>query len=338
MSRSLGQRLSIVSTTFILIVAIGTLGYRLIERWSFFDAFYMTAITLTTVGFGEVHPLSGPGRVFTIILLFIGLGNFAYGLSTLGEYLLTTGLAQRLRKRQLARMKQLINHTIVCGAGRVGYGAAESLAEMKRPFVFTDNDPTTLVEANNKGWLTLEGDATRDETLLQAGIQQAASLLVCTGSDSDNLFIVLSARALAPKLFIVARCVELANEAKMRRAGANKVISPYRLGGRQMVNVALRPTVAEFMDVVTLDNGLELWLEEITIAAGSPLAGQTAFEANIRRRTGATLVALMRQTSHTALTPDENTRLEAGDHLIVLGTRQQLQALEEMAGKGSYEL
>lgn len=318
-----------VTTLFL----VGTVGYIAIEGWSVIDALYMTIITLTTVGFGEVRPLSPVGRVFTIGLLILGVGTVAYSLSTLGEYLLVAGVGLQLRRRRMHHLIERLNrHFIVCGYGRVGQNAVESLREAGRDYVIVESEEEVVEQLRESESIVIHGDATQDEVLREAGIEKAAGLMVCTGSDPDNLFIVLSARALNPALKIVVRSSEPGNESKMRRAGADRVISPYQIGGRHMVNVMIRPRVAEFLDVVTFDSGLELWLEELVVASDSPLAGHTAIEADLRRRTGVTLVALVRGENHTTITPGPETRFEVDDHLIVLGTREQLAALEALTG------
>lgn len=320
-----------VVTVVTAVLLLGTLWYRFVEGWTVLEALYMTVITLTTVGFGEVRPLSQISRFFTIGLILLGVGTVAYGLSSLGEYFLAAGVIERLRRQALMRtIEKMSEHTIVCGAGRVGRTAAGTLQEMGQKFVIIDSDPDVVEEMLEGGLIALEGDSTRDETLQAAGIERAAGILVCTGDDSDNLFIVLSARSLNPDLLIVTRSIDPASESKMRRAGADRVISPYQIGGRQMANVVVRPFVAEFMDHVTLDTGLELWLEEVAIGENSPIAGKTVVETDMRRRTGVTLVALLRGEEQVMVTPDENTRFAPGDELIVLGTRKQLSDLEEM--------
>lgn len=330
---NLRRRLLVILSATALIVVLGTGWYTLFEGWAVLDALYMTVITLTTVGFGEVRPLSPTGQLFTIFLIILGVGMVAYGLSSIGEYLLASDIVERIRNRRLMRaINEFTNHIIICGAGRVGRTAGDALREMGRDFVIIDPDPDICRELQDAGWTALNGDATRDETLEEAAIERAGGLLVCTGNDSDNLFIVLSARSLNKELLIVARSVDAASESKMRLAGADKVISPYQIGGRQMANVVVRPHVAEFMDHVTLNTGLELWLEEVVIAPDSPAAGQTVVEADIRRRTGAILVALMKGEDQIMVTPDETTRLSPGDELIVLGTRSQLNSLEELVG------
>jgi voltage-gated potassium channel len=228
-------------------------------------------------------------------------------------------------------IRNLQDHVIVCGYGRVGRSALNMLRESSDSVVVIDQDEALVSEVREQGIAAVWGDATRDDTLREAGIERAGGLIASAGNDADNLFIVLSARTLNPKLHIVARTVNPENEAKMQRAGADRVVSPYQIGGRQMANILSRPNVTEFLDFVTLDSGLELWLEELRIGPDSPLAGQTVVEANLRRKTGATLVALRRSSSGATLTPDESTRLEAGDELIVLGTRDQLARLEDFA-------
>jgi voltage-gated potassium channel len=321
----------------ILLFVVGTLGYMLIEGWTWPDAFYMTAITLTTVGFSEVRPLSSIGRLFTVGLILSGVGSVAYGLSRLGEYFLTGSVGARLRSRRMMRtIDKMRDHIIVCGYGRVGKSAALTLRDGKRPVVIIDNSDDRIESAQAEGFVVLHADSTKDEALILAGLERAWGLVVCTGDDSRNLFIVLSARALNPDLYIVARTIEAVNEQKMIRAGANRVVSPYQIGGKHMANIVIRPHVTDFLDVVTLDGGIELWLEELIIQPDSTLVGQTVGSANIRRRTGVTLVALLRHEGGTVM-PDANTTLQVGDELIVLGTREQLANLEELTGLQEYE-
>lgn len=321
----------------VLLFVGGTIGYMLLEGWTWHDAFYMTAITLTTVGFGEVRPLSPIGQLFTVFLILSGVGSVAYGFSRLGEYFLTGRVAARLRSRRMMRtIGKLRDHIIVCGYGRVGRSAALTLRDGKRPVAVIDNSEDRIESAQEDGFIVLHADSTRDEALIQAGIERAWGMVICLGDDSRNLFVVLSARALNPELYIVARTIEAANEQKMIRAGANRVVSPYQIGGKHMANIVIRPHVTDFLDVVTLDGGIELWLEELIIQPESVLAGQTVGTADIRRSTGVTLVAILRLEGGTVM-PDANTTLQAGDELIVLGTREQLANLEELTGLQEHE-
>ena len=296
------------------------------------ESFYMTAITLTTVGFGEVHPLSDAGRLFTVIILILGVGAIALGASTVAELLLGRDLGPFFQRRRVKRMiKNMQDHVVVCGYGRVGSSAVAHLRNSDQAVVVIDNADDVVEKLNEDGIVVVHGDATKDEVLVQAGINRASGLIVCSGTDSDNLFIVLSSKALNPKLRVVARSVDPTNEKKFIRAGADRVISPYTLGGRSMANIFLRPHVTEFLDVVTLDSGLELWLEELEIEKNSPIAGLTVIESDIRRKTGVTLIAYIKGDTEETKPLDENTRLESGDMLIILGTREQLGEFEDMA-------
>lgn len=319
--RAIGS-LVVLSGVFIF----GTIGYVLIEGWSWPDALYMAVITLATVGFGEVHPLSDGGRLFTSFLILLGVGTVAYGLGALVDYVVNAELSGELRRRRMLRtLEQVRGHVIVCGFGRVGEHSADTLRQNKRTVVVIDNEEARAARARASGYLTLIGDATHDETLRQAGLERAAGLLVCTGDDSHNLFIVLSARTLNPGLVIVARSIAPETESKMLRAGASRVISPYQIGGRRMANAFLRPNVAEFLEGVSLDSGQELWIEEITIEAHSPLVGQSLRQVDMRRRTGVTLLAILR---HNGLTPpDAEVIFQIDDRLIVIGGQSQIDAL-----------
>ncbi len=314
----------------IFLLGLGTIGYMIIEGWGLLDALYMTVIGLSTVGFGEIYPLSPTGRIFTIMLIVLGLGFIVYGL----DYLVSARLDRVFRKRRdMNKIAQLWNHVIVCGYGRVGQSTVESLLPGDQEVVVIENDPVNVARLEKADVLFIEGDATQDEALLQAGLPRAHGLIACAGTDSVNLFIVLSARALNPDLYIVARSIDANNEGKMELAGADRVVSLYDIGGRRMANIMLRPYATEFFDVVTLDNGVKLWIEEIAIREGAPLAGQTVGEANIRRKTGVMLVGLMRGGEKSVLQANAQTRLQVGDQLIVLGSRDQLDKLAVLAGQ-----
>jgi voltage-gated potassium channel len=327
-----------IVTLIILVISIGVAGYMIIEGWSLLDALYMTVITLTTVGFGEIWPLSTAGRLFTIALIALGVGTIVYGLTASAEYLLAADLGPRLRNRRWRSMvKKMENHTIVCGYGRVGRSAMAALREIGEDVAVIEWDSSKAERARSDGFIAVQGDATKDETLKQAGIERAEGLITCLGNDAQNLFIVLSARTLNVDLKIVSRNVDPDNEGKLTRAGADRVISPYQLGGRYMANVLTQPRVTEFLGSVTLDSGLELWLEEMVIADDSQLAGQTVGDCDIRHRTGASLVGLFRKASGDMISPDTNTLLAANDVLIVLGTREQLARLATLADQSKAE-
>jgi len=328
---AINRRVLVLVFIPILIITLGVAGYIIIEGWSITEALFMTVITLTTVGFGEVRPLTVAGRWFTITLIILGVGTVFYSLGVSSEYLLTANVSTRLRTRRMRKAIELMNdHVIVVGYGRVGKSTVDTLQDSAQEVALVEIDGVAVQEATDKGITVVQGDATDDHILHEAGIERARTLLICTGDNTTNLFIVLSARVLQPNLRIIVRS-DAASEAKMRLAGADRVVSPYLTGGRYMANIALRPHVTDFLDVVTLEGGLELWLEDLTIDAGSPLIGQTVGQANIRQNTGVTLVAILQSESNQMITPSSATRLEAGDRVIVLGSRVQLAELEALA-------
>lgn len=326
--RSRILRLILIS---IIVVFTGSFGYVLIEKWSWADSLYMTAITLSTVGFGEVQSLSPTGRVFTVFLIFVGVGLIVYSLSTMAEYLVSLNMEHEWDKRRSRNMvKKMEDHVIVCGIGQVGGSAASTLLESGQQVVLLDINPDRVNAAHEADMVAIEGDATQDEVLQMAGIGRAKSIIVSTGDDSLNLFIVLSARSLNPDLYIIARANLSANSEKLQRAGANRIVSPHEIGGQHMANIVIRPHVTDFFDVVTLSGGEEIWVEEQELGPDCPLIGQSAVQSDIRRRTGVTLVAIYRPESRTNIVPDAATRFLPGDKLIVLGTRDQLASLEEL--------
>ncbi len=330
---NLRQTILIFIISSLVISMFGTIGYMLIEEWTAVNAFYMTVITLTTVGFGEVEPLSQAGRLFTVLLMIVGIGAFAYGFSIISQYLFTMSLNQIAKERRMTqKIDKLEGHFIVCGYGRVGQNATETMRDEGHNVVIIDNVENKFedIQLNHPDLYYVVGDATDDDILLRAGLLKARGLLVCTGDDANNLFVVLSARALHKNLLIVARTSDVHNESKMMRAGADKVISPYRIGGQRMANSLIRPQVLEMLDVVTTRSGLELWLEDVHLLPGSFLDGKTIIEADIRRRTGATVVVLNR-AMHNVTSPSGDTQLLAGDHLVVIGTREQVEKLEMLA-------
>lgn len=319
------ERLIRLIILLIGVLLFGTVGYMIIERWPIGDAFYMTSITLSTVGFMEVNRLSPAGRTFTILLIFIGVGVIIYGFSFIAEYIVSINMVDEFRKRRsLTMIRKLNDHIIICGYGRVGKSAAITLRESNRQVVIIDSDPAEIQQAIQDGFLGLEGDASNDEVLLEAGTEKAWGIIITTGEDSLNLFIVLSAKNINTKLFIVARANQASSDIKLRRAGADRVVSPHGIGGQHMANIIIRPHVTDFFDVVTLKGGEELWIEELIISPGCSVEGKTVGEANIRRRTGVTLVALFRESIGANIVPDADTQLQAGDQLIVLGTKKQL--------------
>src|SRR6478672_2005336 len=252
----------------VVLMAFGTVGYRVIEgpSWSLLDALYMTAITLTTVGFQEVHPLSPQGRVFTIVLCLVGVFMLFFTAIEIIRAAVTGELQQAYGRHRMERsLAGLRDHFIVCGFGRMGQLVCQEFAAHKLPFVVVEHDDRRLESLQAAGVLYVHGDATSDEVLRRAGIDRAQALVTVVASDADNLYITLSARLLNDKLFIVARAEDRAADAKLRRAGANHVVSPYVIGGSRIAQAAIRPAVVDFIELATRTGHLEMQIEEITL-------------------------------------------------------------------------
>ena len=314
------------------LLLLGAAGFWLLEDMEVLDALYMAVITLSTVGFGEVRPLSSGGKLFTIVLI-LGAGWLAmYLLSGMADFLLSGEGRAYLHKRRLLRMlDKLSDHVIVCGYGRVGRHVAQELARQGLPFVVIDPSPEKVSQVAQSGFPALQGDGANEALLAQAGIERARGLLVAADSDAQNVFIVLSARSVRSDLLIVARAIDEQSESKLVKAGANRVILPYQFSGRRMVTMLIRPEVANFLDEVAYGGGLELFMEQFQLAPDSPLVGQTLEQCRWRARFGVTVLACKLADGGINASPTADTPLTAGLRMIVLGTREQLRNLPELA-------
>jgi voltage-gated potassium channel len=311
-----------------LLLVFGTLGYVIIEGWGPFDALYMTVTTLATVGYGEVHTLSTQGRIFTLGLIIFGVGGVLYVLTTMMQFVFEGHLGRNLERRRMERrIDQLHEHFILCGFGRVGRQVARDFREASVPFVLIDVNQPSLDSASEEGILCVRGDATDDDTLRRAGIERARGLVTCVNSDADNIFVTLSARALRADLFIVARGNNDDAAPKLRRAGADRVVSPYSIGGRQMAMLAVRPAAVEFVDRVLGGADIDLLLEDFTLQAGSPLVGKTVLQVGQQIAPGVLILAV-RRDAHLITQPPSETEFRLGDELVAFGTSAQLQQLE----------
>lgn len=314
------------------LLIIGTIGYHALEQMTLVDALYMTVITISTVGFGEVQQLESDGRLFTIFLIVCGGGVGAYSISIAAEFFLSGEWQTHLKQRRRLRMlQQLTNHTIVCGYGRIGRHVADELRVEGIPFVVMEMDAEKVESVRQAGFLALHGDASNEADLYAAGIERASSLVAAASSDAENVFIVLTARSMRPDLVIIARANADVSEEKMRRAGASRVILPYRIAGRRMVTLVVRPDVADFLDEVMHTNEIELLVEQVQLAADSVLVGQTFSGANLRSQFGVTVLACRLPGEPLNTQPTARTVLRAHSLLIVLGTRDQLQHLQALA-------
>jgi voltage-gated potassium channel len=315
----------------------GTAGYYLLEEpYSLFDSLYMTVITLTTVGYEEVHPLSPRGKVFTIVLLLVGVLTFFYTVTELVRVVISGEVQQLLGRRRMERsLAGLTNHMIICGYGRMGRHVCQEFSRQGLPFVIIDRRPEVLREFDVPHGIALEGDATSDEVLKRAGVERARALVTVAASDADNLFITMSARLLNDCLFIVARAEGELAEQKLRRAGANRVVTPYAIGGAKVAMAVLRPAVVDFIELATGTEHLDLQIEETLIQPGSQLAGVTLHASRLRQDLGVIVVAIKKASGHLVANPRGDAVMEAGDTLIALGARQNLDRVELMAGRTS---
>ncbi len=329
----LEEKFKMVLMILAAVIVFGTVGYTIIERWSLLDALYMTLITLSTVGFGEVYVLSPPGKIFTIILVVVGVVGVAYTLSVVGQMIVEGELKKLLGRKKMEKgLKELTNHYIVCGFGRVGRRVAQELSARRVSFVVIDNDLPRIEQAEKDGFLFVQGDSTVDQTLLEAGIERAKALITAVANEADGVFITLSARQLNPGLFITARAESDEGKKKLMRAGANKVISPYKIGAIRMTLTTLRPNLVDFMKVITFDKDTGLTIEEIEIKPGTPLVGSTLKVCPIRKEFGIMVVGIKKVGKDVFLNPSPETKIEAGDILIVIGEKEGLEKLEELTG------
>ncbi|PYR78615.1 MAG: potassium channel protein [Acidobacteria bacterium] len=326
-----GPRLALVM--LVTVLAGGTAGYVLIEGWNAWDAFYMTVTTVSTVGYGEVHPLSAGGRVFTVVLIFCGVGTAFYTATLLATIIVEGGLHQRFEKRRATRMLEDINdHFILCGYGRIGSIIAADLHQQGVPFVVIERNPQRLRDAMERRWPGLEADASREEVLATAGIHRARGLIAAVGTDAENVFTVLTARVMRPDLFIIARVESDDAEHKLRRAGADRVISPYQIGANHMVQTALRPAVVDFVHLATSSERLDLSMEQVHIREDSALANHSIVDAGIRQRFGVIVVGIKRAGGAMEFNPPPEAMMRAGDELVVLGRTDSVKALEKDKG------
>lgn len=326
------QNRLVLALMLIIGVAVGgTLGYSLLEGWQLLDALYMTIITMTTVGYGETRPLTDGGRLFTIGLIIISIGIAGYAVSTVAAFILEGEFYRLIQERRMdKRLTQLKDHIIICGGGRTGKNIVEEFHRTQTPFVLIEREVEVLDAARQiADFPYLQGDATDDDTLRLAGIERAVGLVATLGEDKDNVFIVLSARALNPQLRIVARVSEEINTSKLITAGADEVVSPNAIGGLRMASVMIRPTVVSFLDEMLRVPDQTLRVDEVHINKVPALVKSTIGEANLGRRTGMLIVAIKSPHSGYRFNPGADTVLREGDILIVMGTPQQLAALHK---------
>lgn len=316
-----------------LLLSIGTVGYIIIDGYTLFDALYMTIITIFTVGYGEVEPLSMGGKIFTVFLIITSFGTFAYAVSSITRFVLDGEFNQLYKSKKLnSAIEKLSGHVIICGFGRNGRQAAHVLKKHNRRFVVIENSAAVTDAINHKySDLIITGDSTKDETLIKAGIERAQALITTLPIDADNLFIVLSAKNLNPKLTIISRASDDNSDTKLKIAGATNVIMPDRVGGAHMASLVMKPDVMEFIDIITAEGGDNINLEEInfeTLSEG--LQHKTLKDLEIRNKSGANIIGFKTANGEYIVNPSAETKVIPQSKIFVLGTPDQIKKLKEI--------
>lgn len=317
---------------FISVVSIGVIGYMILSAANFLDALYMTIITMTTVGFGEIHPLNEQEKIFTIFLILISIVVYAYSVTALSEYLVNGKLLQLLKLRKVQqKIQNLKNHTIVCGYGRNGKQAVIKLKNFNMPCVVIEKDKALIEQLERDNILYVEGDATQDESIQKAAVHNAKSLITSLASDADNLFVVLSARQLNKEMIIISRASNESSINKLKIAGANNIIMPDKIGGMHMASLVVTPDLVEFVEKLTILDEGSTNLEEIPVnGLHTEFLNKTIRDLDLRRKTGCSVIGFKTATNEYIVNPESDTILTTDSNLIVLGRPSQIKKLREI--------
>ena len=330
MNRRLLRRALLIAGMIALMLAIGTAGFTILERWSVFDSFYMTLITITTVGYAEVHPLDNAGRIFNSFLIIFGVTVLFVAFGAFTQTIIELELQERFGRRRKERLiEHLTDHFIVCGYGRVGRNASYEFQLTGVAFIVVDRNEDRVARAAEAGMLAMAADATNDDDLKRAGVLRAKGLIAALPSDAENLFIILSAKTLNPNLMVVTRASEEQAEEKLRRAGADTVFAPYTIAGRRLAHSLLRPHVLEFIDFATSNVGPKIMMEQMRVEAGTKFISKTLASMLSDSGLNVILLAIRHASGEMIFNPAPDSRISAGDFLIVLGERPSLKKLEQ---------
>src|SRR5437667_4929600 len=329
------RRILIALLAVAIAIGFGAAGFRLIEGWSLFDSLYVSAQTVTTVGYGDLTPATKNGRIFSTFFMLAGVGVVLYALTTTVQTIVQSELVATFgQRRRSKKMSKLRDHFIICGSGRVGSHLVRDLVRTEQPFVVIENDQQRAAEFSQRGINVLVGDATLEESLREAGVERARGLAACLPNDADNVYVVLTARDLNPRLHIVARAAEEQAEAKLLRAGANHVVAPTIIGGHRMAVSLTKPAVSEFFDSIT-GSELGLGFEQVEVDVASPLVGQELRVTPIRAELDIVVVSIRRQNGDTLFNPAGDAKIEGGDILIAIGQVEALMRLNRLASRSS---
>ena len=313
------------------IIAFGTVGYYIFEEMPLFEAFYMTIITISTVGFSEIRPLTVVGRSITLVVIVLGISVGTYTIGIIVRWFVEGELSKIFGRRKLQKqIGDLKNHFIICGFGRIGRIICQELYEDNIDFVIIEQNASAIEDIATEKYLFIEMDATSEEALMAAGILKAKGLVTAVNSDANNVFITLTAKTLRPDIFVLARSSEEKNEAKLKKAGATKVVSPYMIGARRMAHVLKRPTVVDFIDIATMGNRLGLILEEALIDSKSRFIGKNLIDSRLRQDYGVIIVAIKKLSGEMIFNPMPLETLEAGDVIVLIGKKDDLKRMNEI--------
>jgi voltage-gated potassium channel len=330
------RRLAFVTGLIALVLLTGTVGFTVIDGYPPFDAFYMTLITVSTVGYEEIHRLSRAGRVFNSFLIFFGVITMFFAIGAMTQSIVALELGEYFGKRRARRMiGKLENHFIICGYGRVGHNAARELKREGVPFVVVDREPERTERAIQAGMLAVTADSTRDETLRSVGVEHARGLISALATDADNLFVILSAKNLNPKLFVAARAAEEEAEQKLRRAGADALFAPYTTAGYRLAQAVLRPHVFQFFDLATKGMGFDVDIEQVRVPESSAFASRSLEQTRIRHDLGVIVLGIRKLDGAMLFNPAAETVIQGGDYLIVMGEPANLRTLENLVLAGA---
>lgn len=314
------KKLKIALLISVLIFIMGTLGYHYIEGWSFVESLYTTVITLATVGYGDFHPQHMMGRIFTVVLIIFGVGAMAYTIGMATEVMVEGQLKKAMGRGKLKKkIEKLADHYIVCGYGRIGHIICKEFAAENIDFVIIDDDPLTIQEIEEEGFIYYHGSATEDKTLLETGIKRAKGVICALPTDAQNLYVILTVKELNADIYILSRAEDETSERRLIRAGADRAISPYTVGGMRMAMAALRPAIVDFIEITTRRQSLELRMEELFVCDTSPVLEKSLEESKIRQHYGLIIVAIKKASGQMIFNPDASYVIEKGDKLITLG-------------------
>jgi voltage-gated potassium channel len=330
-SHRMPNNLKIALISILILIVIGTAGFYFIEGWNVLESFYTTVMTLTTIGYGDFAPKTRGGMLFTVMLVIFGVGTMLYTVGLVAQTMVEGRLTMLLGRGKMEKtIDKMKNHYIVCGCGRIGYLICRELAAEKVDFVVVDNNPEVIQKIGEEGFVYFRGDAIHDKCLIGAGIKRARGIVCVLPTDAQNLYVILTAKELNPDIWILSRSEEEESEHRLLRAGANRVMSPYTLGGTRMAMAILRPAMLDFIEITTRRQSLELRMDELEICEGSALIGKSLEDSEIRQRYGLIIVAVKKDSGKMIFNPVANYVIQKGDKLIALGEDENVSKFSQV--------